>query len=458
MSEEEKRLDISEIIAKINPHYDKPIWEHTLIYDSTSEQLEPIYFWILDFVNDLFNKDVTKIIDNFSASPGSGYFGELGQKAKIMQEEGMKILNVVNSVIKSVINILYSLKEFEIRLDQYDLAQSKNARDHESGVLGLKQIWMDKVDIQRGNTSIKGMASQFMYATLIDAFMAVKRLSDVDRLDLNDRVKRILKPRVAEFFVWKEKSEKELRKRFEIEKSYLKTQVNSLRLYSRWAKPYLRAAEELMMKGRSREPALVKAFNTILLELTILGKSTINIVKEVDLENLPKSFRNLKLKRKYYSCVFIDFVFRGIPSRSPQGHYIFGGRTEVNFKAYSLNEDEMKVFEKELDKEDFRDALRLTEIVTEETFNQIIEDIEHFIDTGKKEKETKQKKPEKKKKEPELGKIRKDNFEESVIRALSERTSAAFCYKIYDIYKKSHGMPSITEPDWQLPEKWRIPK
>jgi HD superfamily phosphohydrolase YqeK len=39
-------------------------------------------------------------------------------------------------------------------------------------------------------------------------------------LDLNDRVKRILEPRIAEFLQWKEISEQELRKRFNIEKNY----------------------------------------------------------------------------------------------------------------------------------------------------------------------------------------------------------------------------------------------
>src|SRR3989344_6016179 len=87
--------------------------EHKLVYDSSSETLEPVYFWILDFMNAGFS--VEKIIDNFSSSPGSGHFSELGIKKSQMQQEAMRILGSVNTVIKSIINIIYDLKEFQIR-------------------------------------------------------------------------------------------------------------------------------------------------------------------------------------------------------------------------------------------------------------------------------------------------------------------------------------------------------
>ena len=67
---------------------------------------------------------------------------------------------------------------------------------------------MDNVDIKRGRGSINMMAQDLQFVTLRDAFMTVKTLKDVDKIDLNDRVKRILKPRLAEFLEWKTRSEK----------------------------------------------------------------------------------------------------------------------------------------------------------------------------------------------------------------------------------------------------------
>ncbi len=454
MTEEKKEgfKTTSDIIAEINPKYEQPVWEHKIVYDSPAEQLEPVYFWIVEFMRDL-GFEVEKIIDNFAASPGSGYFAEMGQRAKIMQEEGMKIMGTVGAMIRSLINLLYDLREFEVRLKQYDLTSSKDPKEQEVGILGLKQIWLEKVDKQRIG-SIDTLATQLGFSTIRDAFMVAKTPEEVDKMDLNDRVKRVLKPRVAEFLAWKEKSESELRKRYEVEKSWVKNQVGTLKIYTRWAKPYLKVANELMMKEKTREPALVKAFNIVLLELCLFGKNTVNIVKEVDSGNLPKNFRNLKLKRDYHSCVLVDFVFRGTPTRTPQGHYVFGGRAEISFKAYTMNDHEIEVMNKELDKEDFKDALRLVESVTEESLSHMLEDIEHFIGEDKK-KEEKPKKEEEKKKELEIGKIKKDNFEESIVRALAERTAAELCYKIYDIYKKSHGMASFGPPEFEMPERWQ---
>src|SRR3989338_1196242 len=153
-------LDLPSIIARINPRYydkfnkkPKPVWENQLVYDSSSDTLEPVYFNVLDMVEGRGLK-VEKIIDNFSAAPGSGYYAEIGARATRMQEEAMKILGSVNTVIKSIVNIIYDLKEIEIRLKQYDLAKSKDKEQKLSGILGLKQVWMDNVDIKKGAGSI----------------------------------------------------------------------------------------------------------------------------------------------------------------------------------------------------------------------------------------------------------------------------------------------------------------
>ncbi len=449
--------------------------EHKLIYDSTSEGLEPVYFWLVDFMNDMFGGKVDKLVDSFTSSPGSGHFAELGTRATRMQEEGMKLLGAVNTVLKSVINLIYDLKEFEIRISHYKACYSKNKEEAEAGLLSLKQIWMDNVDVKRGRGSINMMAQDLNFVTLRDAFMIAESAEKVDKMDLNDRVKRVLKPRVQEFFEWKKRSEIELKKRFEIEKSYLKSQVDSLKLYTRWAKPYLIAAEKLRMRETGREPALVNVFNTLLLELTLLGKKEIKVEEKAVDKKIPEEFRKLKLKRKYYNCVLVDFVFRGIPQRvsAQQAHYAFGGRVEVTFRGYCLNQEELDLIDNRLDESDVQDALKLVEGITSESLDQLREDIEYFL-KSEKEKEKEIEKAEKKEsedvnpfsalfnfgKKKEKGKdekkekiknmlekgIREDSYAESVIRKLGEDESAENCFNIFDIYKKAHGMPSHQNP------------
>ncbi|MBU1252079.1 MAG: hypothetical protein KJ905_03165 [Nanoarchaeota archaeon] len=455
--------------GKVKP---KDLAEHKLIYDSSSETLEPIYFFILDLMND-FGFQTEKLIDNFTSSPGSGHFAELGQRATIMQQQGSKLLGDINTVLRSVLNLIYDLKDFKLRLQSYDELRGGSK---EAAILSLKQIWMDKVDITKQNSSIKAMAlGQAGFQTLVDAFLVVKdeNLKDGggNEIDLNDRVKRILRGRILEFNHWLVESEKELRKRYELEKNYLRSQVNALKLYSRWAKPYLKAAQELEMGQRGREPALVKAFNTIILELTLIGKRKIDVKGESRGGNLPKDFEKLKTK-DYSSCVLVSFKFRGIPQRASQqqSHYVFGGRAEVSFKAYALNEDEIKKIDEELEASDIGDALRLIEGTTTESLDQLQDEINYFLEEkdeaeeekkksgdssnpfkallgGYNESEDKGKDKEKKgvKEEKEKVILRPESWaEKEYIRPFVGNDAKEKAFLLFDIYKKAHGMASFT--------------
>ncbi|VVB83815.1 Uncharacterised protein [uncultured archaeon] len=67
---------ISQIIEGVSPYYQKkkaPEASHTIVYDSSSETLEPIYFFIIDLLKDM-GMAPQKLVDNFSSTPGSGHF------------------------------------------------------------------------------------------------------------------------------------------------------------------------------------------------------------------------------------------------------------------------------------------------------------------------------------------------------------------------------------------------
>ncbi len=473
---------IHELIQEVSSYYKGKDAEasHTLVYDSSSETLEPVYFYILDLMNDMGLKP-EKLLDNFSSTPGSGHFAELGQRATIMQQNATKILGDVNTVLRSVLNIVYDLKDFKIRLQSYDSLKSDKKEEQDAARLSLKQIWLDKVDINKGNSSVKAMAlGQTGFQTLLDAFLFAKDEKEVDKIDLNDRVKRIVKPRIQEFNIWLIESEKELKKRYELEKTYLKSQVNSLNLYSRWAKPYLRAAQDLETKENPNNPALVKIFNTLILELTLLGKTKLDLADEALKGTVPLDFgkknfiEKVNKKRNYYSCILVDFVFRGIPQRvGQQAHYAFGGRAEITFKAYALNEQELEKLKEKMKESDLDDALKLIEGATSESLAQLKEEINSFLEEEKEEekkgkknedtsnpflalfgryekkssskKEDSKKEEKKEKKEEKDKEIEKDDWIESTyLRKLAKENSKGKIFDLFDTYKKSHGMPSYT--------------
>ena len=458
--------EIEDIIKEVSPYYKKRGGKsdltHTLIYNSPSDQLEPFYFWVLDFLGKIGYGNPEKIVDNFASSPGSGHFSELGQKKSLMQQESSRIMATINTVLRSVLNLLYDLKEFKIRLDQYEAANAKDKATAEAGLLGLKQIWMDKVDIQRGQGSINALSSgNLQFVTLRDAFLIAKHPKDVDGIDLNDRVKRILKPRIQEFNDWKERSHKELKKRFEIEKTYLKSQVDSLKLQARWAKPYLKAAEKLAQEEgiADKDAALVTAFNTVIIQLTLFAKSEFGVKGATTMHRfggmqLPEEFKHMKKLRKYYSIVIVDFKFIGIPNKSGQ-HYTFGGKSEIQFKSYALNEDELILVKEKLEKSNIHDALRLVQGMTDDSLAQLQLDLDDFLDE-KKEKETnpfrelfsfmkinKKSESDKGKEKKELLQkkgAKKDSYAEAYVRNLAIVGAMNSSFLIYDTLKKSYGM------------------
>ncbi len=488
--------DVDNIIKKVVPYYAKrkPASEYSLTYDSASETLEPVYFWIIDFMRNAFNK-TEKLIDNFASSPGSGHFSELQGKASQMQQEASRVLGTVNNILKGIINLIYDLKEFKIRLSHYDAANSKDKTTREAGILSLKQIWMDKVDlIARGQGSLNALSSgNLQFVTLRDAFMIANTPEEVDNMDLNDRVKRILKPRIQEFLEWKKRSEQELRKRYEIEKIYLKSQVNALKLNSRWARPYLRAAEKLRQNDEiSSRPELVTAFNTIFLQLTLMGISAIKVKDEVMDKKLPKDFARMeKNLRKYNAVAIIDFEFRGIPSKTGQ-HYTFGGRVDVKFKGYALTDKEIELVKLELKKSDMEAALSLVDGMTKDSLSQIQVDIDEILSEKRENEKIKEDdlnpfsalfsifKPEKQEKkkdedmtdEERFKKVEKEvkkseNYAEQYIRNYAEVAGAGKAFLVYDIYKKGHGMPGFPFPyseekEFKAPispaEKWFLNK
>ncbi len=437
-----------------------PIEKHSLTYDAFGENLEPVYFWLLDTLNSDYEdmKKIDKLVDNFIASPGSGHFSELGQKATKMQEEGMKILGAANQVIKSILNILYDLKEFKLRLQLYDdYFKSNDSAKKSSALLSLKQVWMDTVDFKRGNTSLKLMAQQFQYVTLIDAFMAADSPEALKKLDLNDRVKRILQQRVGEFFSWISESEKELRKRYEIEKTYLKGQYNTVQLYARWAKPYLEAAVKLEQRA-SPTAALVTAFNTVLFELILLGEAEYDPMDDVRKGDLPELFKNAKI-RKYPPIIIVELKFRSIPERAGQQGYGFRGRFEAVFTSYALNQDELEILKKEIEKDNLGDVLKLIEGSTSESLAYIRDEIDLFLEENEvKEKKKvneedtnpfsalfsifKKERSKEEKKDLSAG-IPADSEMEKVVRNQAILKARKECRKIYDLYKKAHNMPAF---------------
>jgi len=460
--------------------------EAKLSYDSFGEGLEPAYFWILDFMGDKpggLGFEVKKTREGFESSVGSAFFGEMGTKASVMQDRAIKLLGMINTVVRSIMNILYDLKEFEIRLEFYRNLNSDKEEIKKDARLGLKQIWLDKVDIQRGRGAIHAMSQQLNFVTLRDAFLVAESEKDIEKMDLNDRVKRILGPRIQEYFKWEKMSEIELTRRYKVEKLYLKSQVNSLKMYAMWAKPYLIAAQKLQTT-EFNSPNIIATFNNLQMETSLFGKKV---------EKVPDRFKNIEIEdgKRIYACVEVEFDFRSIPHLLGQtregSRYAQGGRFDIIFRAFALSEDIVKEVENTEIYEGLELVKDIVEGISDETLAELRDEIDKYTkeepDEGdpfkkltflesivnetndpalrKKIKEqmeglkreiNKNKKSEPanpfsslidafKSAIPKINKPKKANnfvIDETVDSA--KKTAGKMAYTIYRIYKKTHGM------------------
>jgi len=493
MGDDEAPNDLKEAIAKVMSiahkprelakmgmyNFDKgafkPISSYKLSFDSQQNQLEPTYYWILDWLGERGWK-LEKIVDNFMASPGSGQFSDMSMRATKMQEEGMKILGGMNQVVKSVLNLVYDLKEFELRLLHYDDAKSSDKKVKEEGMLALKQIWLDNVDLKRGRGSIHQMAMELGFTTIREVFMMANSQKDLDEMNseegggiINNQVKRILIPRLSEFLKWIDYSEKEMRKRFSIEKNYLKSQVETIKLYSAWMKPYLIAAEKLRQKGFDNHAALVNAFSTSMFELQLFGKQSVSVEEVYS--------GNYKVKRGYNKVMIIGFVYRGhvgqrVTQKGDMG-FAMGGKVDMTFDCYALNDEELAAAKKTLADADMEKSMEFSVDIASEALADLKEDLDYFLmsneDKEKKDAETKKEKDnnedinpfkalfglgEKREKNTKSKsekiiltpkEIKGDNFVEKMMRAEAASSAANWLYLAYDIYKKAHRMASAPD-------------
>jgi hypothetical protein len=442
------------------------IEQHLLTYESSTQSVEQVYFWLHDY---LYNKaeygSAEKLSDNFISSPGSAHFSEMGMKATKMQEEAGKLLGGINQIIKVILNIIYDLKEFKLRLAIYDdYNNKKDKAKSEAAFLSLKQVWLDQVDVKRGNTSLKGLAVSGMnqpnFVMVIDGFMVAQSLQHINAMDLNDRVKNLLKQRFSEFERWLGESERELRKRYDIEKIYLKSQLNTIKMYSRWVKPYLKAASRLEQRA-TETSAFVYAFNTSLFELTLLGIGDYKVNVDVARGELPKVFKESN-KRKYTFYVLSELKFRTIPERHERG-YGFKGTAEITFTSFALNKDEQKVLKEQLEYDDFKDMLEWAEGSTTQSLDILQKDIDEFLEEKKetkKEEESsetnpfsalfsgitdlfKSEKTEEKKKEEKKAGVAPDSKMDEIMRSQAGIEGRRRCRKFYDSFKKANESPAF---------------
>ena len=379
--------------------------QYLLGLDTMTEGLEGSYYWILSFWGDEFfkqNYKIRKAQEYFAATETSYIFGDMGARRTNLEKRAQELLALINQLIRTIINILWDLREFEIRIQRYKDLQSNDREVRRSADLALKSIWLSEVDMKKGAGSINNLVQQLNFVTLRDAFMFIDTLQDKDKvlkdigekdeekgMDLPMIVKRILLGRVTEYIDWRELSDKELTKRFEIEKAYLRHEVASMKLYTAWVRPYLFSITRLTMPRPEDMAKLIPNTETerdTNIEWGRIYTPQAELVTTVETAQIfVELFGTKNLTEKYggpavfgedeiYGAIEADFVFRTLPGQVDQRRYMQRGNLDIIFTAYALD----KQRKKDLEDREEDDVLKIATQMTTTTLQALRDDLARF--------------------------------------------------------------------------------
>jgi hypothetical protein len=210
-------------------------------------------------------------------------------------------------------------------------------------------------------------------------------------MDLTDVVRRILAPRTKEFIDWMYISDKELRKRRDIEKAYLKAQNSALKAYAKWARPYLIGTNKLIpaeyteLLEEHKELGLGSAsiptpFHAMWFYLELIGQKA----AKIELTRPPVGvYKELELEDKAntpLTIIDVRFAFRGSPQQSVGARgergMAFTGRTFIRFTGYVMLNKHWNML---LDTQD-DEVLNYIDVMTKETLDAMADDLKKYLE------------------------------------------------------------------------------
>jgi len=458
---EEEEKDKEEEEKKLKEVFDKSLKKNILEVQKSNASMEESYFWILGFLrsrNALNYQAIDKVSDIYTATETSEYFGSIEQRKGAQQEKVSTYLATIGKLIKDTFQIIRELKVLDERLSYY----VDSEKGDETAEITLKGMWVDLVEGgPESATSVLGLARKAQFVIIPDLFFKIQ-LKDETEVDeaikklkgegINARVRDVLRRKLSQYYRWKKRTEEELTVRKNLLMKYLKQQYNTIKMYSKWVKPYLRNIQKLQMSGED-SPDLVTAFDTSQIELEIIATKK-DYQLETDLGLVERKFKNS------IPCIRITFKFVTIPELAFYKEYQRGaihvGRTEIKIEGFVVTPKELEAYKKKKEKEDFEILSTI-----DESLGSIYEDINHYLKQLEEKEKPKEEKKEEGLLEPFKGIVDglKDMFTfsetkkeedegpklttyEKKLENKAAENVKTHVYILYDIYKKVHGMLS----------------
>lgn len=446
--------------------FPKPKRRLRLVYESQQASIEHTYFWIYNHAKiDMGYGDVIKTVDTFAASENSSFWGMTEQRKGLQQDKASQYLATIGRMIKELFQIVRELRILKERLSLYEgAAAGKQADD-----IALKGYWVDMVE--GGNKGIGGiyvLAQQLGFGTLPDLFFGiyvkddddVAKVVDEKAREFNEKVREVLKRKLATYLVWRRETHKELaaRKRFTLR--YLRQHWAIIRMYISWVKPYLRNVQKLQPPDKyDHNPELISSFEGALIEIEFLA-------------------RKAAKKGKPAATLLATFQYRVKPQLTYQADSyqnrgaVHVGKVEFSLRSYGWTEDDVNAYLQYREQETL-ELIGMVDTSVRDALDALGKELMDFLKEAG-EDVTYEEKPEEKpevKKEPPVDilepfKALFSGFKEMALMPFggeffdlspkasrkyrgddeasdaAARLAAALNFQIYKNYKKAHGMPA----------------
>lgn len=445
-----------------------------IVIESMQSGVERYYYWFLRTMQATnffgMKMDVHKIRDVFSGGEASSMWGNIEQRKTLQQDKASQYLGVIGNMVKSTFQILRELRILDERREFY----IKSAAGDDSAEVSLKSIWVDMVEGGGQNpSSVTGLSRQNVgFVTLPDLFFDIKakNADSVDKVvdglksqGVNKTLRTVLGRKLKQFYIWKEKTEKEINTRKGFVLKYLRQHFNVIKLYTSWVRPYLQNIQRLQMQQNRDDVDVAAAFETSKVELELLGVGNgYSIEDPVTGEVTGKKFK------KYYPITVVKLKHVTLPQMQFQSEYqrgpIHTGRTDIIVEAYVATKEQIENYKRSKDKEDIEllsSVNSAMDSLKDELDKYLIEAGEASVIEAKEEEEKAKAKPTegvlapytavfkgfgdlfgsfKPAKKPSGEEKPLTPQEEGTEKGNAKGTASANAWQIYNTFKKVHGM------------------
>jgi len=430
------------------------IKNYKIEYENYRDNVEPYFFWMVEFLKDFLTYDVEKVEDIFTSSETSSFWSTMEQRKGAQQEKASQYLGIIGNMIKNMHPIIRELRIMDERWEYYQ----KSKKGDKGAEMALKDLWITIVEGgSQSPKSVYGMSIQVGFVTLPDLFFEVtpKSTKDVDKAvnameSVNDTVKNVLKRKLYQYMEWKEQTEKEIATRRNFTLKYLHQHFNSIKLYMNWVRPYLKNIKKLQQGETLDSVDLITASEGSVVDLEILGTKRIH---EANIGDLGYHYK------KYFPVIQIKMHWRTRPAMMYQQEYQKGalhlGRVLITFNAFALTKKQLDTYKEKKDEED----MELLSSINA-SMDALKEDLDKYLKEGIKDKD----KTEKSKKGEKLPRINalaepftnlgkglssiipykkgktKGRWSEKEEKKVASLKSSVDLQIIYEIFKKAHKM------------------